>query len=337
MSAATPPAKHSTDHLPWLIIAAGSMIAMLTFGPRSAMGFFQLPMLADTGWDRTTFGLAMAIQNLCWGLGQPFFGALADKFGTWRMLALSGLFYSSGLFIMAYANAPIWLHVGGGVLVGLGVASGSFGIVLSAFARNVAPHHRSFVFGIGTAAGSAGMFLFAPLSQGLISAYGWSDSLVYLGFLMLLVPLFALPLRGNAMSGRHSEALSKQTVGEAIKEALGHRSYLLLVSGFFVCGYHRFAVGRFHQPTLFEAVFPCVDLPGSLGCRSGVPASAPVADLCGHLRDRYGPVVAVDRSADQRAGSDHVRHAAPRSARRHRFPLAPGRFFPRRLDGRLSL
>ncbi|ASY55779.1 MULTISPECIES: MFS transporter [Sinorhizobium] len=237
MSAATPAATRSTDHLPWLIIAAGSIIAMLTFGPRSAMGFFQLPMLADTGWDRTTFGLAMAIQNLCWGLGQPFFGALADKFGTWRMLALSGLLYSSGLFIMAFASAPIWLHVGGGVLVGLGVASGSFGIVLSAFARNVAPHHRSFVFGIGTAAGSAGMFLFAPLSQGLISAYGWSDSLVYLGFLMLLVPLFAIPLRGNASSGRHAEALSKQTVGEALKEAFGHRSYLLLVSGFFVCGY----------------------------------------------------------------------------------------------------
>ncbi|APG90475.1 MFS transporter [Sinorhizobium americanum] len=240
MSAATQSAAHSVHHhhhLPWLIIAAGSMIAMLTFGPRSAMGFFQLPMLADRGWDRTTFGLAMAIQNLCWGLGQPFFGALADKFGTWRMLALSGLLYSSGLVIMAFADAPIWLHVGGGVLVGLGVASGSFGIVLSAFARNVAPHQRALVFGIGTAAGSAGMFLFAPLSQGLISAYGWSDSLVYLGFLMLLVPLFAIPLRGNATSGRHSETLSKQTVGEALKEALGHRSYLLLVSGFFVCGY----------------------------------------------------------------------------------------------------
>lgn len=150
--------------LPWLIIVAGSIIAMLTFGPRSAMGFFQLPMLAEKGWDRTTFGLAMAFQNLCWGLGQPFFGAIADKFGTWRVLALSGLVYAAGLILMAFADAPIWLHIGGGVLVGLGVASGSFGIVLSAFARNVAPEQRSLAFGIGTAAGSAGMFLFAPLS-----------------------------------------------------------------------------------------------------------------------------------------------------------------------------
>jgi MFS family permease len=239
MSSASATAAGAVERssLPWLIIIAGSLIAMLTFGPRSAMGFFQLPMLAEKSWDRTTFGLAMALQNLCWGLGQPFFGAIADKFGTWRVLALSGLLYAAGLVTMAFADAPIWLHIGGGVLVGLGVASGSFGIVLSAFARNVAPEQRSLAFGIGTAAGSAGMFLFAPLSQGLISAYGWSDSLVYLGLMMLLVPLFAIPLRGNAASGRQSEALYKQTVGEALKEAFGHKSYLLLVSGFFVCGY----------------------------------------------------------------------------------------------------
>ncbi|MCJ7994904.1 MFS transporter [Rhizobium cremeum] len=223
--------------LPWLIIVAGSLIAMLTFGPRSAMGFFQLPMLNDTGWDRSTFGLAMAIQNLCWGLGQPLFGALADKYGTGRMLTLSGALYALGLFTMAHADAPVWLHIGGGVLVGLGVAAGSFGIVLSAFARNVAPEQRSLAFGIGTAAGSAGMFLFAPLSQGLISAFGWSDSLVYLGLMMLIVPLLAWPLRGNAKSGKQSRREFEQSAGEALREAFGHRSYLLLTSGFFVCGF----------------------------------------------------------------------------------------------------
>ena len=229
------PADRSS--MPWLIIVAGSLVAMLTFGPRSAMGFFQLPMLADTGWDRTTFGLAMALQNLCWGLGQPFFGAIADKFGTWRVLCMSGILYASGLIMMAFASAPIWLHIGGGVLVGLAVGSGSFGIVLSAFARNVTPQQRSMAFGIGTAAGSAGMFLFAPLSQALISAYGWQDSLVYLGVLMLIVPLVAIPLRGNSSSGITAASEYKQTIGEALKEALGHRSYLLLVAGFFVCGY----------------------------------------------------------------------------------------------------
>src|SRR5690606_18185230 len=171
-------AQSGAPSLPWMIIICGCLIAALTFGPRSAMGFFQLPMLAEKGWDRTTFGLAMAIQNLAWGLGTPIFGALADKYGTWRVLALSGLMYAAGLVLMASADTPSMLHLGGGLLVGLGVASGSFGIVLAAFARNVPAERRSFVFGLGTAAGSAGMFLFAPLSQGLITAYGWYDTLV---------------------------------------------------------------------------------------------------------------------------------------------------------------
>ncbi|OLP58586.1 MFS transporter [Xaviernesmea oryzae] len=222
---------------PWLIILAGSIVAMLTFGPRSAMGFFQLPILNDRGWDRSTFALAMALQNLSWGLSQPIFGGLADRFGTWRILALAGLVYATGLFIMAHAGAPLWLHVGGGVLVGLGVGAGSFGTVLSAFARHVTPAQRSMAYGIGTAAGSAGMFLFAPLSQGLIQAYGWSDSLVILALLMLIVPFAAIPLAGNAASGRQGGELFPQTASQALKEAFGHRSYLLLVSGFFVCGY----------------------------------------------------------------------------------------------------
>jgi MFS family permease len=223
--------------LPWLIIISGCLIAMLSFGPRSAMGFFQLPMLADTGWDRTTFGLAMAIQNLFWGIGQPIFGAIADKYGSWRVLALSALIYSAGLLMMANADSPMWLHIGGGVLVGLGIASASFGVILAAFARNVAPEQRSLAFGFGTAAGSAGMFVFAPLSQGLIDALGWSDALVWLGIMMLIIPVIAIPLRGNSSSGSQKQTDIEQTIGEALREAFGHRSFVLLVSGFFVCGF----------------------------------------------------------------------------------------------------
>ncbi len=237
MTAVAAPAPQSRSALPWLIIACGCLIAALTFGPRSAMGFFQLPMLAEKGWDRTTFGLAMAIQNLAWGLGTPVFGALADKYGTWRVLALSGFMYCAGLIMMAMSDTPTMLHVGGGLLVGLGVASGSFGIVLAAFARNVAPEQRSFVFGLGTAAGSAGMFLFAPLSQGLITAYGWYDTLVIMSLMMLAIPVLAIPLRGNSRSGMAQQAVYEQTVPQALREALAHRSYVLLVSGFFVCGF----------------------------------------------------------------------------------------------------
>lgn len=223
--------------LPWFLIICGCLVVGLTFGPRSAMGFFQLPMLADKGWDRTTFGLAMAIQNLAWGFGTPIFGALADRFGSWRILALSGIMYASGLAVMAFATTPGLLHIGGGVLVGLGVASGSFGIILAAFARNVPAEKRSFVFGIATAAGSAGMFIFAPLSQGLISNFGWHDSLLVMSAMMLIVPILAIPLRGNASSGTQREAFQNQTMKAALSEALSHGSYLLLVSGFFVCGF----------------------------------------------------------------------------------------------------
>lgn len=223
--------------LPWLVIGCGCIVAALTFGPRSAMGFFQLPMLADKGWDRATFGLAMAIQNLFWGLGQPIFGAMADKFGTWRVLALGGAFYAVGLVMMAHAGNIAMLYVGGGVLIGLGIAAGSFSIVLAAFARKVAPERRSLVFGLGTAAGSAGMFLFAPISQAMIGTYGWSDTLSIFAILLLFVPLFAIPLAGNASTGASARAEVQQTAAEALREAAGHRSYLLLVSGFFVCGF----------------------------------------------------------------------------------------------------
>ncbi|MDM7850545.1 MFS transporter [Pseudochrobactrum kiredjianiae] len=229
--------NYQSASMPWLIIIAGCLITFLTFGPRSAMGFFQLPIIGDKGWDRSTYGLAMALQNLFWGAGQPIFGMIADKYGSWRVLLMSGIFYASGLLLMAHADAPIALHIGGGVLVGLGVAAGSYGIILSAFARHVSAQQRSMVFGLGTAAGSAGMFAFAPISLGLIERFGWSDALVWLGFAMLLVPLLAIPLRGNASNARMPDMSAKQTAVEALKEALSHKSYLFLTAGFFVCGF----------------------------------------------------------------------------------------------------
>lgn len=231
MSKSLPPA------MPWPIIIAGSLIVLLVFGPRSAMGFFQLPMLAETGWDRSTFGLAMALQNLFWGLSQPLFGAMADRYGTGRVLVMSGVLYAVGLLLMAHGAAPVWLHVGGGLLVGTAVGAGSFSVVLSAFARHVTPEQRSMAFGIGTAAGSAGMFLFAPLSQTLINHYGWSDSLVIMSVMMLLIPVLAVPLKGNSSSGTQNAATFQQSAGEALREAFAHKSYLLLVTGFFVCGF----------------------------------------------------------------------------------------------------
>ena len=235
MSAA--PTRDRPDNAALIAIGAGCLIALLTFGPRSAIGFFQLPMLMDTGWSRDEFAIAIAIQNLCWGAGQPLFGAIADKFGTARVLILSGLLYAAGLALTAVAPSPFFLTIGSGVLVGLGVASGSFGIVLAAFARRVSAEQRSFVFGLGTAAGSAGMFLFAPLSQALIDSYGWSDALLVLSAIMLLVPLLSFALRGNGQTRRDLKPEIEQTMGAALREAFATRSFLLLTSGFFVCGF----------------------------------------------------------------------------------------------------
>lgn len=223
--------------IPILAISCACLIALLAFGPRSAMGFFQLPMLQDTGWDRTTFALAMALQNLFWGIGQPFFGAIADRYGTWRVLALGAAIYIAGLVVMAYAAAPLWLHIGGGVLVGFGVAACSFGVILASLARLVSAENRSFAFGLGTAAGSMGMFIYAPISKGLIDALGWSDSLLVLSLIMLVIPILAIPLRGNASTSKISSAELEQSFAQALSEAFANKGYLLLTSGFFVCGF----------------------------------------------------------------------------------------------------
>jgi predicted MFS family arabinose efflux permease len=117
------------------------------------------------------------------------------------------------------------------------VAAGSFGVILAAFARNVEPQQRSFAFGLGTAAGSAGMFVFAPISQGLIDSLGWSDALVVLAIIMLAIPVLAVPLRGNSSSGSQKQTDVDQSIAAALREAFGHQSYLLLTAGFFVCGF----------------------------------------------------------------------------------------------------
>jgi MFS family permease len=221
---------------PWLIIIAGCFLAILTIGPRSALGLFQLPLISERGWDRQTFGLAIALQNLFWGLGQPFFGAIADKYGSWKVLLLSALFFAAGFVLMATVKTPLLLYLGGS-LIGLGIGAGGFGIILSAFARHVTSAQRSFAFGLGTAAGSAGMFIFAPLSQEFIARFGWSQALIVIASMMVFIPLLAIPLKGNSSSGKTSQTEIDQSIGQALREAFGHQSYLLLTAGFFVCGY----------------------------------------------------------------------------------------------------
>src|SRR5215207_1048078 len=219
---------------PNAIVVAGCLIAIITFGVRTSFGLFTDPLTEARGFDREAFALAIAFQNLLWGLGQPFAGAIADRWGAGRVLAVGGLVYAGGVALMAQSTSPGVLTLTGGVLVGLGVAGGSFTIVIAAFARLVSPDRRSWAMGLATAAGSMGQFLFAPIGQGFINAYGPATALVLLAGFIALVPILAGSLTGR---GEVDEAEPERSAREALSAALRHPSYLLLTSGFFVCGF----------------------------------------------------------------------------------------------------
>lgn len=221
---------------PYLIVVCGCVMAILSFGPRATLGFFLQPMSQELGWGRDVFGLAIAIQNLLWGAALPFVGAIADRYGTLLPLSIGGLIYAAGLALMAYSTTPAMLHASTGVLLGFGLAGASFTLVLAAFGKLLPESWRTLSFGIGTAAGSFGQFLFSPLAVGLIGSVGWhSTLLVFAGMVLLILPL-SLVVATRPQDGAASK--HQQSFREALGEAFGHRSYVLLVIGFFTCGFH---------------------------------------------------------------------------------------------------
>jgi MFS family permease len=222
---------------PAVILASGCLISLISFGPRSSLGFFLTPQSEANGWGRDVFGLALALQNILWGLAQPLAGMLADRFGIVRVLCAGALLYALGLASMAYATTPLMLNVSAGALIGFGLAGCSFGIVLSAFGKLLPERWRALSFGCGTAAGSFGQFLYAPLTVSLIDAVGWQETLVCFGLVMLMVcPLSLALATGDSTRGMRQPA-SQQSLAQALAEAFGHRSYALLVLGYFTCGF----------------------------------------------------------------------------------------------------
>jgi len=242
------PAATPWYHTVTVMIVAGCLVAIVNFGVRSTFGFFTVPISEAHGWPRETFSFAMAMQNLIWGLATPIAGMLADRYGSARVLMSGAVIYALGVLTMAYTDTPSLFNLGGGVLVGIGIALSSFSIVMAALGRIVPPDRRSWAFGIATASGSLGQFIFAPLGAMLVSAYGWQQALVVLAGLSLLIILFALPLMSQNTSGsRPTAGEADLTMRRAIGIAFGHRSYLLLVSGFFVCGF-QLAFITVHMP-----------------------------------------------------------------------------------------
>jgi len=220
---------------PELVLFSGLLIALITTGPRVSMGLFQLPLTADTGWGRDVFGLAIALQNLLWGLGQPFAGAVADRYGAVRVMIVGSALYALGLALMAWAPNQGTFHLSAGILIGLGLSGCSFNMVLGAFGRLLPESWRPMAFGAGTAAGSFGQFLYPPIATLLIGEVGWHQTLViFAGVTLLVMPLalyLASPKNEAAPTG------PQQTIGEALGEAFRHPSYVLLVAGFFTCGF----------------------------------------------------------------------------------------------------
>jgi MFS family permease len=220
-----------------MIVAAGCLIGAISFGFRSTMGFFLTPMTTENGWSRETFALAIAIQNLMWGVAQPFAGMIADKFGTARVLSGGALIYALGLALMSQTSDAVALQLTAGVLIGLGIAGSAFVLVLAAFARLLPERMRSLAYGIGTAAGSMGQFIFAPLGQGFIQHYGWHTALLIMAAILLSVPFLSYTVRGKPRAAPIGRDEVDQSIPEALREAFRHRSYQLLVAGFFVCGF----------------------------------------------------------------------------------------------------
>jgi MFS family permease len=226
------------------LIICGCLIAAIGNGVRTSFGLFTLPISTDLGLSREGYGMAMAIQNLAWGIAQPFAGAWADRYGTGRTLAGGAAIYALGVILMAFSPTASLLTVTGGVITGVGIAVSSFSVVMVAFGRSVPQEKRTLIFGVATAASSFGQFIFAPISQGFINSFGWQTALIYLGMMLVLIIPLSYALRGRTENPvGHADLRFMQ----ALARAWGHGSYRLLVIGFFVCGFH-LAFINVHMP-----------------------------------------------------------------------------------------
>ena len=229
------------------------MLLLLSFGFRSGFGLFVKPVTEVNGWGREVISFALAIQNLSWGVFAAVSGGLADRFGNVKVVIGGTIFYAAGIWLMAGVDSVWLLNTSVGLFVGAGVAGTSFGIILPAMVRAVPENQRQWALGVGTAAGSMGQFAVVPIVQQLMDTYGWISALNILAVSALGMAFLAIPLARYSGKAANEEDLFEQNMLAALKEALKHRSYLLLVSGFFVCGFH-VAFITAHMPAFLSDV-----------------------------------------------------------------------------------
>jgi MFS family permease len=220
---------------PAVVLFCGGIVLTISLGVRHNFGLYLQPMTTDLGIGRETFAIAIAIQNLVYGLAQPFTGMVADKYGTARVLVAGTLVYAAGLTLMSLATTGLELNLAAGLLIGLGLSCSGFSIVYGAIGRAFPAEKRTAALGVAGAAGSFGQFLMLPYGQMLISAMGWQTALVILALTVLLIA----PLSAALVEDKQAQArvLHQQSIPEALREAFSHGGYVLLCLGYTVCGF----------------------------------------------------------------------------------------------------
>jgi predicted MFS family arabinose efflux permease len=243
MTAAAAPRLSMTQ-----VLLCGAAIVTLSMGIRHGFGLWLAPITTDRGWSRETFAFALAVQNLSWGLAGPFAGMLADRFGAFRVLIAGSALYAVGLAGMAVSTSGLGFTGSTGLLIGMAHAGTTYAVIYGVIARNVAPEKRSWAMGVAAAAGSFGQFLMVPVENWLIGGFGWQNAL----FLLACASLAIVPLAFGLHEPKRTDGPAhRQTIGAALHEAFGYRSFQLLMAGYFVCGFQIVFIGV-HLPSYLK-------------------------------------------------------------------------------------
>ncbi len=227
----------------WLMVACASLIVFFGMGTRNTFGLFLDPISESMTWGREIFSMTLAVQNLMWGITQPIAGAIADRYGAGKVMALGGVLYAAGMLAISLSGVPVAMHLAGGVRIGIAQGLASMNIGMAVVARSTPVHRRTLVMAFVTMGGSAGQMVLSPLAQSFITGYGWVTALMIISVMLLIIVPLAIPLSGRPVA----TTTSTQTFGAALREASRHRGYMLLVAGFFVCGFHLAFIGN-HLP-----------------------------------------------------------------------------------------
>ncbi|HNJ83206.1 MAG TPA: MFS transporter [Piscinibacter sp.] len=229
------------------VLLCGAAVVTLSMGIRHGFGLWLQPITMDRGWTRETFAFALAVQNIAWGIAGPFAGALADRFGAFKVLIVGSLLYSLGLVTMALSTTGLAFTGSAGLLLGMAQSGTTYAVVYGVIGRNVAPEKRSWAMGVAAAAGSFGQFLMVPVENWLIGGFGWQSALFVLGCLALAI----VPLAFGLKEPPRTAVTAQQSLGAALREAFGYPSFRWLMAGYFVCGFQVVFIGV-HMPSYLK-------------------------------------------------------------------------------------